>query len=143
MTTRVRALISRFCVVAAIVMSYSLTYAQENRLTLQLESLNSQDAASTSVAKLQTNGIKAYIAKVTLPSERVLFHVRVGRFESKDEAIKYGEQLRSAGLAKDYLITEYEGEFDTQEANIGDSPSAPDATPVKHSMTAPEQQGRN
>ena len=80
--------------------------AAEGNYTLQVGSFNDLAEASERVAKLGSLGISAYVAKVEIPKRGIWYRVQTGSFSSREEAARYGAQLRSRGSVADFIITE-------------------------------------
>jgi cell division protein FtsN len=80
--------------------------ADEGNYTLQVGSFNDLAEASERVAKLGSLGITAYVARVEIPKRGIWYRVQTGSFRSREEAARYGAQLRSRGSVADFIITE-------------------------------------
>jgi cell division protein FtsN len=80
--------------------------ADEGNYTLQVGSFNDLAEASERVAKLGSLGITAYVARVEIPKRGTWYRVQTGSFRSREEAARYGTQLRSSGSVADFIITE-------------------------------------
>ena len=80
--------------------------ADEGIYTLQVGSFNGLAEASERVAKLGSLGITAYVARVEIPKRGIWYRVQTGSFRSREEAARYGTQLRSRGSVADFIITE-------------------------------------
>lgn len=80
--------------------------ADEGNYTLQVGSFNNQAEANERVAKLGSLGINAYVARVEIPKRGIWYRVQTGSFSSREEAARYGTQLRSRGSVADFIITE-------------------------------------
>ena len=65
------------------------------RYTVQVGAFQSPDVAEGMLHKLGTRGYKAHIKLETLPNNRKLYRVRVGRFETQGEARRYGARMKS------------------------------------------------
>lgn len=76
--------------------------------TLQLRSSPDQNDAGSAVEKLKAAGFDAYVMKADLGKKGIWYRVRVGRFDTSDEARKIGSKVRSGGLASEFIVVAYE-----------------------------------
>jgi cell division protein FtsN len=74
-------------------------------LTIQVGSFNDQGQANERAARLKSAGADARVVRADLPGKGTWYRVQVGGFASREEATSYGNQLRSKGLAPDFIIT--------------------------------------
>lgn len=86
--------------------SASTTSADQGNYTLQVGSFNDLAEASERVARLGLLGIKAYVARVEIPRRGTWYRVQTGSFASREEAARYGTQLRNKGSVPDFIIAE-------------------------------------
>lgn len=77
----------------------------EGSLTVQVGSYAAAAEAARQVERLKAAGVASYIVKASVPGHGVTYRVQAGRFKDRDEAARYGAQLRADGLARDYFIT--------------------------------------
>jgi cell division septation protein DedD len=77
----------------------------EEGFTLQIGSYNEQTQAQERVDKLGSFGVKAYVARVEIPKRGTWYRVQTGHFSSREEAARYGTQLRSKGAVADFIVT--------------------------------------
>ncbi|HLG16766.1 MAG TPA: SPOR domain-containing protein [Blastocatellia bacterium] len=81
-------------------------------LTLQAASSPSEAAARELSEKLIRAGIPAYVVAADLGPRGRWFRVRVGRFNDRNEAAKFGEQsrlrARAAGISLQVIVVDYE-----------------------------------
>ncbi len=82
------------------------TSADQGNYTLQVGSFNDLAEASERVGKLGLLGIKAYVARVEIPRRGTWYRVQTGSFASREEAARYGTQLRNKGSVPDFIIAE-------------------------------------
>jgi len=82
------------------------TPQSEDGFTLQIGSYNDSTQAQEKVAKLGSVGVRAYIARVEIPRRGTWYRVQTGRFNSREEATRFGAQLRARGAVADFIITE-------------------------------------
>jgi cell division protein FtsN len=80
--------------------------AGEGDFTLQVGSFNASAEADERVAKLVSLGVRAYVVRVELPKRGTWYRIHVGRFSSREEAGRYGAQLRGKGAVADFIVTD-------------------------------------
>ena len=80
--------------------------ADQGNYTLQVGSFNDVAEANERVARLGSLGIKAYVARVEIPKRGTWYRVQTGSFASREEAARYGTQLRNKGTVPDFIIAE-------------------------------------
>ncbi len=80
--------------------------ADQGNYTLQVGSFNDLAEASERVARLGSLGVKAYVARVEIPRRGTWYRVQTGSFASREEAARYGTQLRNKGTVPDFIIAE-------------------------------------
>jgi cell division protein FtsN len=74
-------------------------------LTVQVGSFKDQGEANDRAARLKSAGIDARVVRADIPGNGVWYRVQVGGFVSREEAMSYGGQLRSKGVASDFIVT--------------------------------------
>jgi cell division protein FtsN len=74
-------------------------------LTVQVGSYNDQAQADDRVRRLKSAGADARVVRADIAGRGVWYRVQVGGFTSRDEALNYGNQLKSKGLAQDFIVT--------------------------------------
>jgi len=122
------------CLLIAIAFSVPVALAQGRSFTIQVESAISEAEARSSVAKLRAQGLEAYWVKTAIPGMGVRYRVRVGRYQNQAQAKAKADQLMSAGVIKEFIVTVY-------DAPPSD-PQAPDESPPSTSPpNAPERTG--
>lgn len=77
--------------------------------TVQVGSYNVIEQANERVARLQSAGFDARVAVVELPKRGTWYRVQAGRFSSREEASRYGNELRAKGGADNFIIAEVAG----------------------------------
>lgn len=78
-------------------------------LTVQVGSYNVIEQANERVARLQAAGFAARVATIELPKRGTWYRVQAGRFSNREEAARYGNELKAKGVADSFIITETEG----------------------------------
>lgn len=74
--------------------------------TVQIASYKHQKDAVKLADKLKSKGYKVFITKAQIPSKGTWYRVRVGMYQTKNEADKYGVQLtRNEPLVKSMFVT--------------------------------------
>jgi cell division septation protein DedD len=79
-------------------------------LTLQLGSYNVIEQANERLAKLRAAGFEARVVAVELPKRGTWYRVQAGRFTSREEATRYGNELKAKGAADNFIVTDAPGE---------------------------------
>lgn len=77
----------------------------QDGFALQIGSYNALGQAQERVNELSAAGVSAYVARVEIPKRGTWYRVQVGHFGSREEAARYGTQLRSKGTVADFIIT--------------------------------------
>jgi len=77
----------------------------QDGFTLQIGSYNALAQAQGRVNELGAAGVSAYVARVEIPKRGTWYRVQVGHFGTREEASRYGTQLRSKGAVADFIIT--------------------------------------
>jgi cell division protein FtsN len=76
----------------------------EDGFTLQIGSYNDLAQAQERAAKLDSAGVSTYVARVEIPKRGTWYRVQTGRFGNREEAVRYGTQLRSKGVVADFIV---------------------------------------
>lgn len=76
------------------------------KFTVQVGSYNDKEQAEARVASLQSAGFEARAVSVEIPKRGTWYRVQAGRFASRDEATRFGAQLRVKGAAETVLVAE-------------------------------------
>jgi cell division protein FtsN len=74
--------------------------------TIQIGSYNVIEQANERVARLQAAGFDARVVAVELPKRGTWYRVQAGRFSSRDDAARYGADLKSKGAADNFIIAD-------------------------------------
>lgn len=74
-------------------------------LTIQVGSFKDQAEADARAARLNSAGFEARVVRAEIPGKGPWFRVQVRSFSSREEAMSYAGQLRSKGMASDFIIT--------------------------------------
>jgi cell division septation protein DedD len=80
--------------------------AKAGKVTLQIGSYNEAAQAEERVANLKSAGYEARSVAVEIPKRGTWYRVQSGRFVSRDEAERYGKQLREKGVVTNYITTD-------------------------------------
>lgn len=84
----------------------------EGAFSLQAISSSSQEEANKFSEKLMRAGISAYVVAADIRGRGRWYRVRIGRFATREEAMKYGEQSRmrakAAGIRLDLIVSSYD-----------------------------------
>jgi cell division septation protein DedD len=80
--------------------------AKEGKVTIQIGSYNEVSQADERVANLKSAGYEARSVAVEIPKRGTWYRVQSGRFVSRDEAERYGKQLRDKGVVSSYITTD-------------------------------------
>jgi len=79
---------------------------KEGRITIQIGSYNETTQAQERVASLQAAGHKAWFVAVEIPKRGTWYRVQSGRFVTRDEAERYGRQLRNEGVISSFIVAD-------------------------------------
>ncbi|HEV7902985.1 MAG TPA: SPOR domain-containing protein [Pyrinomonadaceae bacterium] len=80
--------------------------AQGGRVTIQIGSYNEAAQAEERVATLRSAGYEARSVAVEIPKRGTWYRVQSGRFVDRDEAERYGKQLREKGVVSNFITTD-------------------------------------
>jgi cell division protein FtsN len=80
--------------------------AKAGKVTIQVGSYNAATEAETRVANLKSAGFEARSVAVEIPKRGTWYRVQSGRFVSRDEAERYGRQLRDRGIVSSFITTD-------------------------------------
>ncbi len=78
-------------------------------LTLQLGSYNVIEQANERLATLRAKGFEARVVAVELPKRGTWYRVQAGRFGSREEATRYGNEMKAKGAADNFIVTDAQG----------------------------------
>jgi cell division septation protein DedD len=82
--------------------------AQAGNFTLQVGSYNDLSQANERVSALRAAGVEARAASVEIPKRGTWYRVQAGRFQTREEAARFGAQLRAKGAAESAFVAELE-----------------------------------
>jgi cell division septation protein DedD len=80
--------------------------AKDGKVTIQIGSYNEVAQAEERVATLKSAGYEARSVAVEIPKRGTWYRVQTGRFVSRDEAERYGKQLREKGVVSNFITTD-------------------------------------
>jgi cell division septation protein DedD len=80
--------------------------AKAGKVTIQVGSYNAATEAEARVANLKSAGFEARSVAVEIPKRGTWYRVQSGRFVSRDEAERYGRQLRDKGIVSSFITTD-------------------------------------
>jgi cell division septation protein DedD len=80
--------------------------ARAGKVTIQVGSYNAAAEAAEKVASLKSAGFEARSIEVEIPKRGTWYRVQSGRFVSRDEAERYGKQLRERGVVSGFITTD-------------------------------------
>ncbi len=80
----------------------------EGSLTVQVGSYKDQNEANQKAGSLKAAGVEARVVKADIPNKGTWYRVQAGRFTSREEAARYGSQLKARGSAKEMIVTGYQ-----------------------------------
>ena len=73
--------------------------------TIQVGSFNDQGQAGDRQAALRAANLPARISKVEIAGKGTWFRIQIGGFGSREEALRFGSQLRARGAIQDFIAT--------------------------------------
>ncbi|MGD9006286.1 MAG: SPOR domain-containing protein [Desulfobacteraceae bacterium] len=78
----------------------------EDPFTIQVAAYLKSDDAQRFVDQLKQHGLDAFWTEAT-SANRKWYQVKVSHFATKDQAMQYGQELKSKGLIDDYYVANY------------------------------------
>jgi cell division septation protein DedD len=78
----------------------------DGSFTAQVGSYSDASAANERVSALRAAGFEARAAEAQISGRGVWYRVQCGRFGTREEAARFGAQLRAKGFAREIIITE-------------------------------------
>ncbi|MFN7931139.1 MAG: SPOR domain-containing protein, partial [Blastocatellia bacterium] len=84
--------------------------ASDGSLAVQVASFKSAGEAQQALSRLKSAGVDARIVKAEVPGIGTRFRVQAGRFTNESEASKYAGELRTKGVARDFIVTGYQNQ---------------------------------
>ncbi|MBO0860855.1 MAG: SPOR domain-containing protein [Chloracidobacterium sp.] len=106
-----------FLSLAIFPMLFSLAGAQDATYTVQFKASSTREMAEEEVRQLKTKNISAYITKGVVPNKGVVYRVRSGVFTNRNEANRFGANLRQRGLITEFIVMPYEKPIDDFTSN--------------------------
>jgi len=98
-----------FAFVAPALLTISTTSrAQSRSFAIQIASPTSEAEANNLIEELKTKGIEAYLVKSEVPGKGTRYRVRVGKFNSMQDAKATGNQLAANGTINEFAVMIYE-----------------------------------
>ncbi|MBA3241863.1 MAG: SPOR domain-containing protein [Acidobacteria bacterium] len=76
--------------------------------TVQVGSYPDASQANERVSALRASGVEAQAAGVEIPKRGTWYRVQAGRFQTREEATRFGAQLRAKGAADNVIVAEVE-----------------------------------
>jgi cell division septation protein DedD len=73
-------------------------------LTVQAGSFPDKGRADERISQLKAAGVDARAVRADIPGKGTWYRVQVGGFPSRDEAMRFGNQLRSKGLVQEFIV---------------------------------------
>jgi cell division protein FtsN len=80
--------------------------AKAGKVTIQIGSYNEAAQAEERVANLKSAGYEAQSVAVEIPKRGTWYRVQSGRFVNRDDAERYGKQLRERGIVSNFITTD-------------------------------------
>lgn len=80
--------------------------AKDGKVTVQIGSYNEAAQAEERVVNLKSAGFEARSVAVEIPKRGMWYRVQSGRFVTRDEAERYGKQLRDKGVVSSFITTD-------------------------------------
>jgi cell division protein FtsN len=78
-------------------------------LTIQIGSYNVIEQANERLASLRAAGFDARVVAVELPKRGTWYRVHAGRFNNREEAARYGNEMKAKGAADNFIVTDAQG----------------------------------
>ncbi|MDI6736407.1 MAG: SPOR domain-containing protein [bacterium] len=79
--------------------------SEEGKYTIQLQSSRDRQKVEELLTELRNRGYAAYVIQADLKEKGVWYRIRLGKYDSKEEAIQDAERLKNMGVFSSYLIT--------------------------------------
>lgn len=80
--------------------------AKDGKVTIQVGSYSAAAEADERVANLKSAGFEARSVAVEIPKRGTWYRVQSGRFTSREEAERYGKQLRDKGVVSSFITAD-------------------------------------
>jgi hypothetical protein len=81
--------------------------ATSGRYTIQVGSFRNRAQAIAFSDRIKQRGFPAYWGESRSSDEDIWYYVRISRFEEKQEAKEFGENLKSQGIIDDFYVANY------------------------------------
>jgi hypothetical protein len=82
--------------------------AASGRFTIQVAAYRNRDLAIDDSNRLKQHGFPdAYWGESRISNENIWYYVRISRFEGKQEAKEFGDDLKSRGIIDDFYVANY------------------------------------
>jgi cell division septation protein DedD len=82
--------------------------AASGRFTIQVAAYRNRDLAIDESNRLKQQGFPdAYWGESRISDENIWYYVRISRFEGKQEAKEFGDNLKSKGIINDFYVANY------------------------------------
>lgn len=81
--------------------------SDSGHLALQTGSYQDEGEATKQIARLKDLGFKARKITITIPNKGRWYRIQIGRFESRETAIRLGQQLQLQKVVTAFIVTEY------------------------------------
>jgi len=79
---------------------------KDGKVTIQIASYNKAAQAEERVVNLKSAGFEARSVAVEIPKRGTWYRVQSGRFINREEAQRYGKQLRDKGIVSSFIMTD-------------------------------------
>jgi len=81
--------------------------AKDEHYTLQLQASPNRERVEELLAELRARGYSAYAVQADLKEKGIWYRIRLGKYNTQEEAIEDGERLKSKGIISNYWITKW------------------------------------
>lgn len=82
--------------------------AGKGNFAVQIGAYQDQAEAASHLARIKSLGMDARMIAVTIPNKGGWHRVQVGRFETRDAATRFGQQLQAQKAVSVFMVTEYQ-----------------------------------
>lgn len=77
----------------------------EEKYTIQLQSSRDKQKVEELLIELRNRGYAAYVIQADLKEKGIWYRIRLGKYDTREEAIQDAERLKNTGVFSSYLIT--------------------------------------
>ncbi|MEW6618744.1 MAG: SPOR domain-containing protein [bacterium] len=77
----------------------------QEEFTIQLQSSQNRERVEELLTELRNRGYLAYAIQVDLKEKGIWYRIRLGKYNSREEALNEAEKLKNKGVISNYLIT--------------------------------------